>query len=340
MATIYARLITQFKFRYHRLFSASFYKINEEYQRSNEIEIFNNLNINHNLTQTDFNTIGFKSQLENQIQETKESGWTFEINSMKISFYKTGELNGSSCFKFPLRSNAILNLESNDKYCSLWSTLASLHPCKNDHPNRVSNYKQYFDELNIEGIIFSNGFRCSDVHKSEKINSLSINIFELNFCQDQINWEHTLIPIEISKSDESDRVVDLLIYKNHYALIKKFNVFLGDLHKNFICRRCLNSYTSENMLMIRETKCESYDITPFITSSECHLHWKDHFHKNPIYFRIIADFEADNELDNSKIGNETTNIYKQNPVLNGYYIISELEDVLKKWFLRISFRLW
>ena len=34
MATIYARLLGQNKFTYHILFSASFYKINEEDQRS------------------------------------------------------------------------------------------------------------------------------------------------------------------------------------------------------------------------------------------------------------------------------------------------------------------
>ena len=56
---------------------------------------------------------------------------------------------------------------------------------------------------------------------------------------------------------------------------------------------------------------------------------KKHFHKNPSYFGIYADFEAHNEKDNSSVGNKTTNIYKQNPVLNGYEIISELEDVLK-----------
>ena len=59
------------------------------------------------------------------------------------------------------------------------------------------------------------------------------------------------------------------------------------------------------------------------------FHWKKHFHKNSNYFGIYADFEADNEKDNFSIGNKTTNIYKQNPVLNSYYIESELEDVLK-----------
>ena len=54
-----------------------------------------------------------------------------------------------------------------------------------------------------------------------------------------------------------------------------------------------------------------------------------HFHKNPLYFRIYADFKADDEIDISSIGNKTTKIYKQNPVLNGCYIESESEDVLK-----------
>ena len=51
--------------------------------------------------------IDFKSQLEYRIhvQETKDSGWVFdEIISMKIRFYKTGELNGSSFDEIHLRS--------------------------------------------------------------------------------------------------------------------------------------------------------------------------------------------------------------------------------------------
>ena len=58
---------------------------------------------------------------------------------------------------------------------------------------------------------------------------MSINLFELNFYQDQNKWRHKLIPIEVSKN-ESDKVIDLMIYKNHYVLIKKLDVFLGD-HK-------------------------------------------------------------------------------------------------------------
>ena len=39
------------------------------------------------------------------------------------------------------------------------------------------------------------------------------------------------------------------------------------------------------------------------TSSESHIQWKKkHFNSKPIYFRIIADFEADIEYDISSIG--------------------------------------
>ena len=129
--------------------------------------------------------------------------------------------------------------------------------------------------------------------------------------------------------NNSDRVIELAIYKNHYVLIKKLDVFLGDHNKKYICRQCLSSYTSENMLMKHKHKCGEDSITTITTSKESHLYGKKHFHKNPLYFRIYADFEADNEKDNSIIGNKTTNIYKQNPVLNGYHIVSELEDILK-----------
>ena len=83
------------------------------------------------------------------------------------------------------------------------------------------------------------------------------------------------------------------------------------------------------MLLSHKPKCEKKHITTLRTSNESHIQWKEHFHKNPLVSRIYADFEADNEKDNSSIGNETTSIYRQNPIINGYYIVSELENVLR-----------
>ena len=119
MATNYAKLINQYKFKFHKLISASFYKNNEEDQRIDETELFFKVNVNNNLTENDINIIDVESQLEHQIQiqETKESGWIFDkINSLRIRIHKTGELNGSSYAKIPLRSNALINIKNNNKY--------------------------------------------------------------------------------------------------------------------------------------------------------------------------------------------------------------------------------
>ena len=83
------------------------------------------------------------------------------------------------------------------------------------------------------------------------------------------------------------------------------------------------------MFMLHEQKSGDDNKTTIKTSNESHLHWKKHFQKNPLYFGIHADFETDYEIDTSSIGNKKTNIYKQNPLLNGYHLESELEDVSK-----------
>ena len=91
----------------------------------------------------------------------------------------------------------------------------------------------------------------------------------------------------------------------------------------------MNSYPSENALINHKEKCGEDNISTKRTSPDSHIYWKNHFHNNPVCFRIFADFEANKEYEGGVFGNKTTNFYKQNAVIKGYYIISELEDVLK-----------
>ena len=65
------------------------------------------------------------------------------------------------------------------------------------------------------------------------------------------------------------------------------------------------------MLMLHEQKCGDDRITTIRTSPESQIHWKKHFHRNPLFFKIYADFEADNEIDNSSIGKKATDILKK-----------------------------
>ena len=69
MSIILARLINQYKLKYQLVFSARFDKQDENNQLLDQTERFNNLYINHNLTQTDINNVDVKSPLEHQIQQ-------------------------------------------------------------------------------------------------------------------------------------------------------------------------------------------------------------------------------------------------------------------------------
>ena len=216
-------------------------------------------------------------------------------------------MNGLSYVKVPLRKTANVNIEIKDKHCFLWSLLTCLQLCNSNDRNTVSNYRQFFSQFSIQSFDYTNGFKYSDIHKIIELNDLSINKFELNFYQDMKKWRHKLVPIEVNKND-SDRVLDLAVYRDHYVPNKKLNVILGDHNKTFICRRCLISYTSEDIIMLYKQKCGDDNTTTIRTSPESHLHWRKHFHKNPLYFRVYANFEADKETDNSSVGNKTTNL--------------------------------
>ena len=84
--------------------------------------------------------------------------------------------------------------------------------------------------------------------------------------------------------------------------------------------------------MTQKEKCYSDSLCTIRTSSESHIQWNKNFYKNSLYYRIYADSEADNEIDNSCVGNKTINIYKQKQVLKGYHIESELNDILQSGY--------
>ena len=69
MAFIYARLINQYKFKYQCTFLARFDKLDEDGEILDETELFINLKINHNLTESDLRNINIRWDLERQIQQ-------------------------------------------------------------------------------------------------------------------------------------------------------------------------------------------------------------------------------------------------------------------------------
>ena len=54
-------------------------------------------------------------------------------------------------------------------------------------------------------------------------------------------------------------------------------MFLGNHNRNYVCRRCLSFYTSENVLIKHKKQCSDQVITSLMLSNESHLYWKKHF---------------------------------------------------------------
>ena len=272
------------------------------------------------------------TELDNEIEtrDMEGSGWNVQgINHLKIYFHKTNPINGQTYVKFPIRSNAILNIQNNDTYCFLWGILDSIHPV-NENPQRVSKYIPYQNELNITDIDFSNGMKIPDIDKFENLNNqLSINVFEYTTDDDN---DYKLVPLYISKNIENRRIIDLILYKNHYILLKKLHVFIGEQDNRFVCRNCLSSYSVQSELISHKKLCGNKNKSVYIPSKESHVKWNKYYQKMPIYSIIIADFEARNEpiINQDNVTPKTIDICKQIPCCNGFYVINKIIDMAIK----------
>ena len=61
--------------------------------------------------------------------------------------------------------------------------------------------------------------------------------------------------------------------------MKHLHIFLGNHGCNYVCRRCLNSYTSQNVLIEHKGESGEHEITLLRLSNETHLYWKKkHFY--------------------------------------------------------------
>ena len=152
-------------------------------------------------------------------QAQQGSGWY--LNKLIHSEVHTAQgapLSASSYIELPKRvknTMGVINIQNKDNKCFIWSVLAHLHP-KPIHAERVTHYKPFEDELDIEGIDFSTPI--NQIPNFEKKNDLNINVF---------GWEkEEVVPIYISRHS-SETVINLLLIskddKRHYCLIKNFS---------------------------------------------------------------------------------------------------------------------
>jgi hypothetical protein len=145
----------------------------------------------------------------------------------------------------PTRHNGVVNIQNDDDHCFEWCVLAGLHPISS-HPERISHYKKYRNELDFKGINFPVSSSEMTIRKFERQNSnILIAIY---------TWKNNgLTAIRIPPKESNKQLIRLLLIsdgeKQHYCLIKDICPLINrrskDSHKQYICDWCLSHVTSD-----------------------------------------------------------------------------------------------
>ena len=255
-----------------------------------------------NLEKTDVKVIPSKMIMEilgNLINyQRKGSGWYFkEVISLEIHTVEYNPMKGSSFIPLPefiKRKNAIDNIKSEDDKCFLWSVLRYLHP-KQCHEERVSDLREYENDLNFKGINFP--VKVKDIQKFENQNPdlPGINVFS-------VNDKNKIYPLRINQKD-CQKTIDLFLFsedeKQHYSLIKNFSrlvrsqITSDTTRKLYICKKCFIHFTKEDLFekhLSYYSKNETVAVK--MPTKNSIIKFQNHFKKLPVPFVTYADFEC------------------------------------------------
>ena len=252
------------------------------------------------------------------------SAWRLhEVVKLVITINEYKPLRGSSYADLPKcikDKKAIINIKNEDNQCFKWCVTRALNPVK-VHPERVTGLlKEQSKNINWNDIEFP--VKLTKINKFETNNCLSINIFA--------NEGETSIihPLRISKVEGF--VINLLLYKGHYCLIKDFGRLVNSqLTKHhgtrFYCYRCINSFVSEYSLKEHEYYCKNHEARRIIIDDKP-VKFKNYNHSMRVPFVIYADFESFNKpiyTCENTTGKSFTNRYQKHvPSSFSFYVKS------------------
>lgn len=162
--------------------------------------------------------------LEKYIHES--SGWILKsVKKLQVHTISYRPLRPPAHMELPSsfkRSLSILNIRNTDYKCFVYCILAALQYPKVAYSERISDYKPFEKDLNMNGITYP--VRLRQLDRFERLNKhISINFF---------GFEHSdILPLRITKNTQRQKHVNLLLIKgkkgSHYCLIKNFDKFLS-----------------------------------------------------------------------------------------------------------------
>ena len=162
--------------------------------------------------------------------------------------------------QFVNKTNSILTFPpTSDEKCFLYCVLAALYPLPPERTRDTSKIKAYMEhekDLNTENLHYP--VTLDQIPDFEKKNNLTINVISLDSSED--------IFFLYKSRHKSEKVINLLLFKNHYSLIRSWNCFLNfsGKHKRKLCQSCGNFYCCEKNTKANDLFCSDCSKEGFI----------------------------------------------------------------------------
>ena len=193
--------------------------------------------------------------------ESRGSGWALDdCDRLDLRIGVYNPLGGGCHIDLPKQlknKHAIINIESKDNKCFLWSVCAALYSTSN-HPERAEQYYKYEKLIYTDGIEFPTKLNKIDKFelKNEKLD-IAINVYSY----DKNNISISLVnPLRISKNYNAKNIVNLLLFDGHYFWIKNLNRLIGNFASinHHFCHACFASFDRKSRLIKHKEICQKY----------------------------------------------------------------------------------
>jgi len=201
-------------------------------------------------------------QFDEEITKFQNNGSNWRVDNIfrldvKVAKYRT-KYGSGGCYNYlPRRiqvKKAVINIKNNDNKCFLYSIIAKIFPTANNKiQNKVRYYLKHVHKFKLGKLDFP--MELKNIGAFEKLNKhldLSINVYEYNINLDQF------FPSRIS-GFQSLNEVNLLLFRNHYFLIKSFNKLIGCSGGKYRhhCKNCLQAFEKHGKLIQHSNLCNT-----------------------------------------------------------------------------------
>ena len=124
---------------------------------------------------------------------------------------------------------------------------------------------------------------------------------ENNICTKVFCYENEMVFLIYASDQKFQNSMNLLLLTDddisHYVYIKDFNLFVFHKTKNknkkWICRSCLQCFSSDNVLIKHKEDCLSINGKESVNLEKGIIEFESYLKQLSVPFKIYADFECD-----------------------------------------------